>query len=216
MIVLSNLCKSYGTQRIFSSLHLELPIGETTCFLGESGIGKTTLFRLLLGLEQPDSGTITGVPQPVSAVFQEDRLCETLDAMTNVLLPHLGKGSQPTKAQVREALTALGLPGDSSKALKEYSGGMKRRVAILRGLLAPSALLCLDEPFRGLDSDSRAVTADFLRQHSKGKTLLCITHDPEDLLLLAPSQVLSLKQGEQGVVLEKTALPVEKELITSS
>lgn len=122
------------------------------CLTAPSGAGKTTLLRILLGLEQPDRGEVLAPPGTRwSAVFQEDRLLEHLDARDNLRFV-LGAVSP-------EALTlleTLGLGDVGGKIVAEYSGGMRRRLALARALLSPCDALVLDEPFTGLDPEIRA------------------------------------------------------------
>lgn len=157
--------------------------GQTTCIMGPSGYGKTTLLRILMGLERADAGTITGLTGcKISAVFQEDRLCENLTAVTNIRI--VCPKSMP-HGVIEQALHAVGLEQDVwYQPVRELSGGMKRRVAIVRGVLAPSDVILMDEPFRGLDEETRAQTIEFVKAHTGGKTLLVVTHAPEEPELL--------------------------------
>lgn len=121
------------------------PEGKTTCIRGRSGCGKTTLIRLLLGLDIPDKGKIEGISdRKISAVFQEDRLCENLSAASNIRLVCTETISD---RELEEAYKAVAL----QKPVRELSGGMRRRVSILRALLADSDCVIMDEPLRGLD-----------------------------------------------------------------
>lgn len=199
MITIEHLYKSYGEQVIFSDLCLSLEQHCCTVILGASGIGKTTLFRLMLGLETADSGTIIfpstmTAPQKTSAVFQEHRLCENLDCVSNILLPHLHKDSSLGRSQVESALSDLALGEHGGKAVKELSGGMKRRVAILRALLADYDILYLDEPFQGLDVDTKKRTMDYVKAQTQGKTVLCILHEAEELQYLTPKHIINLHE----------------------
>ena len=121
------------------------PEGKTTCIRGRSGCGKTTLIRLLLGLDIPDKGKIEGISdRKISAVFQEDRLCENLSAASNIRLVCTETISD---RELEEAYKAVAL----QKPVRELSGGMRRRVSILRALQADSDCVIMDEPLRGLD-----------------------------------------------------------------
>lgn len=193
MIVLENLCKSYGEQVVLENFSATIPTGALCCILAPSGKGKTTLLRILMGLEAPDSGTVTGLAGlEKSAVFQEDRLCENLDILTNILLPHLQKESAVTVSQIQEGIEALGLAGNEGKVVSELSGGMKRRVALLRALFASYDILFLDEPFKGLDGETKEKTMDYFKEKTRGKTVLCITHDPVEVDYLAPEKILNM------------------------
>ncbi|MFI3250471.1 MAG: ATP-binding cassette domain-containing protein [Eubacteriales bacterium] len=193
MITLENICKSYQNQPIFTNFNCTISEGVTTCILGPSGKGKTTLFRMLMELEAPDSGTISGLDRlRKSVVFQEDRLCENLKIHANILLPHIKKESAITLTQIDAALAELELSGHENKLVCELSGGMKRRVAILRALFASYDILFLDEPFKGLDDQTKEKTMDYFKKSTQGKTVLWITHDEGEVDYLKPENLLSL------------------------
>ena len=146
--------------------------------MAPSGAGKTTLLRILMGLEQADGGTVGGLEGlRLSAVFQEDRLCERLDPVANIRLVNPGL----SRETVLRALEGVGLDGCAGQKAEELSGGMRRRVAILRALLAPYDLLLLDEPFRGLDRKTKALVMEDTRRRCEGRTVLLVTHDPTEL-----------------------------------
>ena len=105
-ILITNLSKSYGETVVFRDFSARLPLGETTVITGVSGGGKTTLLRLILGLETPDGGEIAGVPARRAAVFQEDRLCPQLTALENVLLA-AGRKKERSRALSARSLTCL-------------------------------------------------------------------------------------------------------------
>ncbi len=176
-LCVDGLCKSYNGRPVLRRLSFTAGEG-ITCIMGPSGGGKTTLLRILLGLEKPDSGTVTAPSERRwAAVFQEDRLLEHLDAMGNLrfaLGPALGGGA------AEELLAALGLSGVEDKRVRDYSGGMKRRLALARALLAPADALALDEPFAGLDGESRARAISCIREAAQGKLVLLVTHDEGD------------------------------------
>ena len=176
---LRNIRKSYGDHVVLDGLSHAFPEGTVTCITGRSGCGKTTLLRLVAGLEPPDTGEVLGVPEGgLSMVFQEDRLQPRLTAAA-CLRCVLKKGPE-REAKIDEALRALDLVGEADKPVSEFSGGMRRRVALARALLYPSPLVLLDEPFKGLDAATRLRAVDFARPLLKGRTVLMVTHDPED------------------------------------
>ena len=179
-LILQNLCKAYGGHVVLDGLTHIFPHGAVTCVTGPSGSGKTTLLRLIAGLEAADGGSIRGVPEDgISMVFQEDRLPPHLSA-ANCLRCVLKK-SPSREGRIAEALAALGLSEAAEQSVRAFSGGMRRRVALARALLFPSPLVLLDEPFKGLDTDTRRRVVDFTLSMLAGRTTLLVTHDPEDV-----------------------------------
>jgi len=173
---IENLCKAYGEQVVLD--HLTISIGKgVTCLMAPSGSGKTTLLRILLGLETADSGTLSDLPRRWGVLFQENRLLEPLTAMENL---RFAMGPALDESAAQSLLTRLGLGGEGEKAVKDYSGGMKRRLALARALLAPSEALALDEPFTGLDEENREVCIALIREAAEEKPVLLITHDIGD------------------------------------
>lgn len=176
-IVVKDLCKRYGGQTVLDRVSFTAGVG-ITCVMAPSGAGKTTLLRILLGLEPPDSGTVSGLAgRRLSAVFQEDRLLEHLDARGNLRFV-LGPAYEEQEAQT--LLTELGLAGEEEKPVRDWSGGMKRRLALARALLVPFDVLVLDEPFTGLDGENRRRCRDCIRRRAAEKAVLLVTHDAAD------------------------------------
>jgi len=175
-IEMVNICKSYGSNAVFNCFNCKIETGAVTCFMGSSGQGKTTLLRIMMGLEQPDSGQITGmINKRKSAVFQEDRLCENLSAAANI---RLVCGKSLKMNDIIESMSAVGLAPDCARQpAGSMSGGERRRVAILRALLAGYDILFLDEPFKGLDAQTKEKVMLFTKEQSKGKTVILVTHD---------------------------------------
>lgn len=186
------ISKTYGEHTVLDRFSLQVEEGRTTCIMGRSGCGKTTLLRILMGLEKADkdsSGTEAFCGLRKSAVFQEDRLCENLSAMANIRLACPGTD----RAQIAEEMRAVGLAGCENQPVHELSGGMKRRVALLRALLAPYDILFLDEPFKGLDEATREKTMAYTRKKCQGRTVLFVTHDAEEAKSLGAAQVISME-----------------------
>jgi NitT/TauT family transport system ATP-binding protein len=158
--------------------------------MGESGCGKTTLINIIMGLEKADSGNIMGVPSRISAVFQEDCLCEDFSAVSNI---RAVVGNRLSKSGIADALKQLDLTNeDISCPVHKLSGGMKRRVAIARAVLADGELIILDEPFKGLDNETRDRVAKFVAKETKNKTLILITHDCNEIELLSADSVIRM------------------------
>ena len=176
-IVLNSVSKSFGDTEVLKSLSAVFPAGKTSCITAPSGIGKTTLLRILMGLEKPDSGSISGLDDiSIGAVFQEDRLCENMTAAANIKLvsPMLDDSA------ITLAMQSVGLYDCEHRIVSELSGGMRRRVAILRAILFDADLYLLDEPFKGLDADTRADVIFFIKRQLSGKTVILVTHDPRE------------------------------------
>lgn len=185
-IEIVNLTKSYGGNTVFSGLTLSIPKGKTTCIMAPSGTGKTTLLRILMGLEECDSGSVTGLQDmKKSAVFQEDRLCENLSASANIRLVRrksVHRQEKKEREEVRKAMEAAGLSGCENQPVRELSGGMRRRVALLRALYAEWDVLFLDEPFKGLDKEMKEKIMEYTKKSCEGKTVLFVTHEEEEAL----------------------------------
>ncbi len=197
----SHVSKSYGGMQVLQDYSLTLRGGDRYLLTAPSGAGKTTLLRLLTGLESADRGTVEGVPRQVGMVFQEDRLCEEYDAVCNIMLGmgKLMKGKRCAGKQVVEHVRAEAakiLPSDClNRPVRELSGGMRRRVALLRAVLSGADLLVLDEPFTGLDEENRIRCGEYLLEHLAGKTLLATSHRMEDVELLRGIRVSLVFSG---------------------
>ncbi len=177
-----NISKAYNGVTVLKELDLTIREGSINCIMGASGSGKTTLANILMGLVKPDKGEVQGLAgEKITAVFQEDRLIEHWDAVKNILLVC---GKQVTEAVVRDHLKMVGLDEEQKKPVRSYSGGMRRRVALVRALLADGKVILLDEPFKGLDEALRLKVISYLKEQTHGKTLILITHDKEDARLL--------------------------------
>lgn len=172
-----NIVKAFDGRTVIENFSHEFADGSFTVIMGPSGCGKTTLMNILMGLIAPDSGTVTGNDARLSAVFQENRLCENLSVLSNLRLVMRGK---PDREMLENELSALGLTDCADKPVKSLSGGMKRRTALLRALLAEYDILFLDEPFKGLDEETKAAVMAYCREKTKGRTVIMITHDKSE------------------------------------
>ena len=178
-ILITNLSKSYGETVVFRDFSARLPLGETTVITGVSGGGKSTLLRLILGLETPDGGEIAGVPARRAAVFQEDRLCPQLTAVQNVELV-LPEGKTQYKTQIVSDFQRFGYDEQAlALSARKLSGGQKRRAALLRALWAGCDTLLLDEPFTGMDPETMKKAAALLKERRGERAVLLATHDRE-------------------------------------
>ena len=167
-IAVHHIWKSYGPQTVLRDVSVEAAADAVTCVMAPSGRGKTTLLRIFLGLETPDRGTVETPPGcRWAAVFQEGNLRFVL-----------GREYDETRAQT--LLAELGLGETAGQAVREFSGGMKRRLALARALLAPADALALDEPFTGLDQETRRCCREILLRETVGRPVLLVTHDSAD------------------------------------
>ena len=208
-IRIRNLSKSFGGKSVLENFSADLPAGSISALMAPSGSGKTTLLNLIAGLMPADDGSIvfdteeSGNAHPVSfsagknddcrtvsfsAVFQEDRLLNEMTAESNVRLVNPSLSLSDTI----NAMADLGLRESAQQSVRELSGGMKRRVAILRAVLHDSDILLLDEPFQGLDEETRKTVISFLRKKAENRTVLLITHNKEDAEDCGAEQILHL------------------------
>ncbi len=190
-----HISKAFGELRVLKDYSLEMERGGRYLIMAPSGAGKTTFLRILTGLDNADAGTVEGAAAHAGMVFQEDRLCEECDAVCNIMLGlgrkrnGLGGNRAQTIAGVRREAERILPPDCLDKPVRELSGGMRRRVALLRAVLSPSELLVLDEPFAGLDEENRMRSAAYLTEHLAGRTLVAATHREDDVELLRGEKV---------------------------
>lgn len=188
-ITVKNLNKKYKNKAVLEDYSAVIKEGEITVIMAPSGMGKTTFIRILAGLEPADSGTIQGIEgKKISMVFQEDRLCNNLNAVSNV---HMVCGKNILKKQICDELDKVGLIGSETQPVSQLSGGMKRRVALVRALMASYDLLILDEPFKGLDEENKKKVMDYTKEKTQGKTVVLVTHEEDEASYMG-GKVLSI------------------------
>lgn len=188
-LIVSHVTKAYGEKTVLEDLSLTFESGGRYRICGPSGRGKTTLLRLILGLEKPQSGTITGVPDRKAAVFQEDRLCRNLTVMGNL---RMVLGRKIPDRTILDTLAELGIQQAASLPAAQLSGGMARRAVLARAILTDPELLVLDEPFTGLDEEAADRCRRALLSHCPGATILLVTHHPEDGDKLGIREIINL------------------------
>lgn len=218
-IIVKGIRKSFGTHVVLQDLSITFAPGGIYVIRGTSGSGKTTLLRILAGLEQPDEGEVirekreapesletserlesmeslesrkilktrkADAPGPVGMVFQESRLLSDLSAIRNVAYGVRGKIDQvQLRAQLREVLPEA----DLTLPVHQYSGGMRRRVEMVRAVFPGNGLLLLDEPFAGLDVENKKRTIYYLLSRRKQATVICTSHDPAESRMLQAGEI---------------------------
>ena len=186
MLEAVNLCKAFEGKVVIDHFNAELNPGVHYSLMGPSGCGKTTLLRLFMGLTKPDSGTVRmPAGTRLSAVFQENRLLDQMTATANVSLV-----SAASVSEIEALLLELGIDAESlPHPVSTYSGGMKRRVALCRALLADFDILFLDEPYKGLDEDTRAHVMAIVERFIQNKTVLLVTHDKDEAIGYTPLEL---------------------------
>ena len=234
VLKVENVSKSYGTDPVLKNLSVEIKDihragytqGQAVALLGPSGVGKTTFFRLLAGLEKPDSGTIlveqSGVPVErgmVGVIAQNYPLFEHRTVMSNLILAgKLGgrSGAQPQRDAL-DYLKRFGLEGQKDKYPTQLSGGQRQRVAIIQQLLCSDHFLLFDEPFSGLDPIAEESVCALIREMAQSdelKTFVIVTHDiPAALAVCDTVWLLGRDRDERGNPLPGSSIQATYDLV---
>lgn len=178
-IVLSNVSKQFNGDNVIKGFSYTFSQGKRYCLMGASGVGKTTLLEIILGVSKPDEGHCAAHCD-FSVVFQENRLMEELTPVVNVKMVLAEHKDKDIRKQLCEILPKECL----DKKCSELSGGMKRRVAIVRAMMHLSDCIVMDEPFSGLDEESKKTTIEYILRNQKGRTLIFVSHDEKDAVAL--------------------------------
>lgn len=193
-LVLKGLQKSYSDPSgkdfsVLGPIDLKIETGQFVCMLGPTGCGKTTLLRLISGLEKPDKGTISYGSARLGYVFQQGALFPWMTVESNVMFPLRAQGvaSSVSREKAAEMLKQVGLQGFEKSFPHELSGGMQQRTALARGLVTEPELLLLDEPFASLDAGTGMKLQNMLRSicGKSPTTVVFVTHNIEEAVFLA-------------------------------
>jgi len=196
-IQVKTLRKSFGKQKVLNGIDLEVARGETLSVLGQSGTGKSVLLKVIIGLQQPDSGSIrihgreitslsreqlNEIRMKIGFLFQNSALYDSLTVEQNVAFPlerHSGMSHAERKKRVRELLSSVGMEKDLDKLPGQISGGMQKRVGLARALALSPDILLFDEPTAGLDPITASeIDALILKMQKEGNmTSIVVTHD---------------------------------------
>jgi len=213
MLVLSNVCKRFGTRTILDAVDLQIGTGEYVAIIGESGSGKSTLLNLIAGLDLPDAGTIAIDGQSLTTltedartrlrrvrvgfVFQAFHILPHLTVAQNVELPLvlLGVDEDDRATRARAMISAVGLAGRERSLPRELSGGELQRVALARALVHRPALVLADEPTGNLDPDTADTVLTLLAGtiHARGAAGVLVTHSPH--AAQTADRILRLEHG---------------------
>ena len=188
MVSVSHLSKSFESQRVIDDLTFTIPAGARTAVFAPSGAGKTTLIQILAGLQKPDEGSVrVNIDQPV-VIFQEPRLFPYMTVEENIFLP-FKLHDRAVTGEIRQSfetwLSVCGLEEFKKHYPYQLSGGMKQKVSLIRGLLQNPSFIMMDEPFQSIGREAKKVIIEHLLNTYPGMTMLLVTHDPNEVQLLA-------------------------------
>jgi phospholipid/cholesterol/gamma-HCH transport system ATP-binding protein len=238
IIAVDNLNKSFGSHKVLNGISLSVGRGETLAVLGRSGTGKSVLLRLLIGLDQPDSGSVCidgqdlagltidqigAIRKKMGFLFQHAALYDSLTVAQNVAFPlQHNRRDMSRSAQcdrVAQLLAEVGMEGDLDKMPSDISGGMQKRVGLARALALEPEILLLDEPTAGLDPISSGEIDDLVLklQRERKMASIVVTHDLHSAKVIA-NRLALLDQGSIVIegkyeYLEQSDIPFVREFL---
>lgn len=191
-LILKNLTKSFGDKIVFDNFSYEFQDKGLYLLKGNSGVGKTTLLRMIAGLDGSYDGEIVGGGiENTSVAFQEYRLFPMLSALDNAVIPNADGNESDVLLRAKEILQELGFSEtDMRLRPKELSGGMKQRVSLTRAFLRKAPVLLLDEPTKELDGVLQGKVIDIIRKEAESRLVIVVTHDPLDLEGAVTSEII--------------------------
>jgi phospholipid/cholesterol/gamma-HCH transport system ATP-binding protein len=217
-LLISGLYKSFGSQKVLDGVDLAADQGQTVVVLGRSGTGKSVLLKLIVGLQQPDSGSIrihgqeitrldmdhlNEIRKKIGFLFQQAALYDSLSVEENVGFPlrrHSTLSDAERQERVRALLASVGMEHDLTKMPSDISGGMQKRVGLARALALDPDILLFDEPTSGLDPITAAEIGELIVKLKKERTLtsIVVTHDVHGAKSFADRVVL-LREGKVAI-----------------
>ena len=188
-LIIKNLTKKFDDKIVIENLSYEFPDNGVFAITGESGIGKTTLLRIVCGLEKKYEGEVIGGGiGKVSFAFQEYRLFPNLSALENVVFAISDTKNEAVTTRAKKILASLGLKKSEFHLLPDaLSGGMKQRVSLARAFLKDAPILLLDEPTKELDKENITLLTSFIQEISKDRLVIIVTHNLEYIECLSPA-----------------------------
>lgn len=196
--------------QLFDALSLDIPKGKWTCLLGGSGVGKSTILRLIAGL--PTGAEFTGeirsssgpkLSENIALMAQDDLLLPWASVAQNVALGSQLRGQKPDLQRAQTLLKQVGLQDHAHKKPQELSGGQRQRAALARTLMEDKPVVLLDEPFSALDAQTRLMMQDLAVEIFQDKTVLIVTHDPSEaarlgdkIAILRPAGIVDISPPE--------------------
>lgn len=204
----------FENNTLFSDINISLAAEQWTCLLGASGIGKSTILRLILGLESGGefNGTITAsdgllLTNRVSYMAQSDLLLPWLNIADNIMLGARLRSEAADKQRAEQLIKRIGLSDHQHKFPAELSGGMRQRVALGRTLMEDKPIILLDEPFSALDASTRADMQELTFEMLANKTVLLVTHDPAEAARMA-HKIVILSANDANIWDSPTTPPI--------
>ncbi len=186
LLRIQSVTKSFGDQIIFENFSFDFPMTGLFCLTGESGKGKTTLLRMIAGLDKEYSGSMTNLPT-VSYLFQDKRLFPTLSTLDNLMIITRESGSAREQflQKAKDMLRTLNIfDEDFKKKPAQLSGGMQQRVAIARALLFDAPVLLLDEPSKELDEQNKNILRDLITKEAEKRLVIVVSHHEDDIRVM--------------------------------
>lgn len=186
-LIVENVRKSYGNLKVLDGVSFLVDKGEFVCIIGESGCGKTTILKIIAGIEEMDDGKITFESErmKIGFVFQDDRLLPWKTVYDNIMFAVKAAGVNLNSRMLKKLLETVGLSGFENYYPKQLSGGMRQRAGIARALAIQPDLLLMDEPFASIDAQTRERMQEELLKIVEGKTVVFVTHSIDEAIFLA-------------------------------